>query len=430
MADSGRMDRRMTGSNWPCLRHGPAAVDIRLRASVIYLHHMAQTEPAQKRFELLHQLVGAEWGGAALNALVDGYERRTSYAVEETTTSADDLSIRVKIRILQERAPDAWIEWPGQHVTPYIDTGAVRDITDVWEENGLVDAFTEGAKEQVRFDGSYYAIPLNIHRINNLFYNVEMVERAGVNIDVNSPQAFVDVLEQLDDALDVAPFLMALRNPWGAIHVWETIVLGETDPQTYRDIINGEAGRHRDAIASTLSILARYLEFANDDAQFSSLPDANAHFVDEEGALFLMGDWAASAYDQDDYGETWDTIPFPGTAGEYPINMDALIPSSTAGDTTAIDEFLAYAGSREAQTAFNRHKGSTPPRTDTDRSEFTDFLQDQQADFDTATSQVPSMAHGLAVHPEQLIEVKSTMAEFVSDPEPATTADRLADILS
>lgn len=391
---------------------------------------MAQTEPAQKRFELLHQLVGAEWGGAALNALVDGYERRTSYTVEETTTSADDLSIRVKIRILQERAPDAWIEWPGQHVQPYVDAGAVRDITDIWDENGLTDVFTEGAKEQVRFDGNYYAIPLNIHRINNLFYDVETIERAGVDIDVDSPRAFVDVLEALDDALDVPPFLMALRNPWGTIHVWETILLGEAKAQTYRDVVNGDADRHRDTIETTLSILARYLEFANDDAQFASLPDANAHFVEDEGALFLMGDWAASAYDQDAYGETWDAIPFPGTDGDYPLNMDALIPASTEGDTTAIDEFLAYAGSRGAQTAFNRHKGSMPPRTDTDRSEFTPFLQDQRADFDAATSQPPSIAHGLAVHPEELIEVKSTMAEFVTDPDPASTADRLVEILA
>ncbi|WP_275739619.1 ABC transporter substrate-binding protein [Halorhabdus sp. SVX81] len=391
---------------------------------------MAQTQSTQQRFELLHQLVGAEWGGAALNALVDGYERRTSYTVEETTTSADDLSIRVKIRILQERAPDAWIEWPGQHVTPYIDSGAVRDITHIWEDNGFEEVFTDGAKEQVRFDGTYHAIPLNIHRINNLFYNVEMIEEAGVDIDANSPRAFVDVLEQLEGALDVTPFLMALRNPWGTIHVWETILLGETDARTYRDVVDGNPGRHRDAIETTLSVLARYLDFANDDAQFASLPDANAHFVDDEGALFLMGDWAASAYDQDAYGETWDAIPFPGTEGDYPLNMDALVPSSSEADTTAIDEFLAYAGSQEAQTAFNRHKGSMPPRTDTDPSEFTPFLQDQRDDFDAATSQPPSIAHGLAVHPETLIEVKSLMAEFVSEPEPASTADRLVDALS
>ncbi|MUV89517.1 extracellular solute-binding protein [Halapricum sp. CBA1109] len=129
--------------------------------------------------ELLHRLVGGD-GATALSAFLEGFTDRHSDVPLEDVTD-ENLSLTVKSRILKESPPDVWIEWPGKNLSPYVDAGVLADVDDVWEGRDMARQYLDGPRKAARFDGTYRAVPLNIHRINNLFYNADLVAEAGVD---------------------------------------------------------------------------------------------------------------------------------------------------------------------------------------------------------------------------------------------------------
>lgn len=366
--------------------------------------------------ELLHRLVGGD-GGAALEAFLEGFNSRHPDASLEDVTN-ENLSLAVKSRILKETPPDVWIEWPGKNLTPYVESNVLADLDDVWTSSDMESTYLSGPRDAAKFDGTYYAVPLNIHRINNLFYNVELAEAAGIDLrGASSPREFLEVLRQADAETDGVGMLLPMKNPWTVLQLFETVLLGEHGHDTYRDVTDGRASAHRREIADSLDIVRAYADLATDDALYMALTDANERFIDGESVFFHQGDWAAGAYTESDgfdYQQEWDHVPFPGTEGTYAMNMDSLIASASTDDPESVATVLQYAGSADGQRRFNQKKGSIPPRTDVSMREFTPFLQHQQEAFETSRSQPLSITHGLGVRPDQLIELKTAMSSFVA----------------
>jgi glucose/mannose transport system substrate-binding protein len=369
-------------------------------------------------------------GEDAIEGLYEVF-RKQHPDVDIDTQLTDSVRFKVKTDLLKQDPPDVWFDWPGANLAPYLDTGVLADITDLWSDNDLEAAYLDGPASLSRFDGRYYAVPLNIHRINNLFYNVPLVEEAGVDpTAADSPREFISILEQVED-LDAMGLIQPMKNPWPTVQLWATVLLGQTGVDTYTEIVEGDARLNSGAIETTLELLARYMEFTTDETLFYDITDAHSRFAQGESVFYSMGDWAVSTFEDKsgyDYREDWNSVPFPGSEGLYPTNMDAAISSGFGEQSESVTAFLETAASVEGQVAFNKSKGSIPPRTDVPEREFTDFQRDQMEAFQRSQAQPPSIAHGLAVTPEQRIELLSTFAEFANETDVDSTASELVRI--
>ena len=111
------------------------------------------------------------------------------------------------------------------------------------------------------------------------------------------------------------------------------------------------------------------------------------------------------------------------------MNMDAALVAEMVDNRDGIDAFLQTLSSVEGQKAFNRPKGSIPPRTDVPDDEFTPFQQTQMQAFERSRDQPPSIAHGLAVDPNQLIQLLTTFASFAETRDVETTTREIVDAL-
>ncbi|MFW6437222.1 MAG: ABC transporter substrate-binding protein [Halococcoides sp.] len=378
--------------------------------------------------ELVHRLGGGD-GRAALDAFLDGIDE---FHIEETLV--DDVGLTVKTRMLREDAPDCWIGWPGRTLEPYLQAGMLADVSPVWTED-VRAAYRDGPREAARPDGVFRAVPINIHRINNLFFHPDPVDRAGVDFDrVDSPSALIDALERIDDAVDAHPIAFPMKNPWTVLQAWETIVIALVGASGYRALLDGGVRDHRDAVQRALEIVARLADLAAPDALYSSLTRANDRFMAGEAVTITQGDWVAGQYVDRadmDYGTDWDHVAVPGTGDAYVMNMDSVV-ASAAGETLpdAVHALLTYAASVEGQRRFNQKKGSIPPRDDVSMDAFGPFRRDQARAFDTARDQPVSLTHGLGVSPTRLIECKTAIASFVSQREVGTTTTALIDALA
>lgn len=367
-------------------------------------------------------------GRQMLDAVLEEFRSRHP-DVSVTDRSYDNHGLAIKSRILQEDPPSLFVEWPGGNMEPYHEADALRSIDDVWRENGWAEAFIEGPRERAQMGGEYVAVPLDIHRMNNVFYRVEAAEAVGVDPSrIADPREFLEVLRQCEDG-DRIGMHQPMKDPSDVLQLWANIFIGQFGAEAFAAVTGGDVGGHESEIEEAVELVDRYADLASDDAAFLGMIDASDRFVDGGSVFFHHGDWMGGIYaevDGFDYGRDWERADFPGTDGVYMMGIDSIV---AADDGEALSDgartFLEFVGSAPALETLNRAKGSIPPRRDVSMDAFPRFLQEQFRDFEAA-SHFPA-GHALQVDPETYIETQTAFSEFVADRDVERTARALVE---
>ena len=369
----------------------------------------------------------------AFEALVDGFESETEYAVEANPApggAGAAIDAEVQTRVLDEDPPGTFQIWPGEALRTYTDADALEPVGDLWED-GAEEEYLDSVLEASSPEGDVVAVPINIHRLNNVFYNVEVLEDAGVDPEgIDSPEAFLDALEAADDAGYVG-LAQQTQEPWGVLQLWEVVFTGQHGVDAFEQFLDGEAAELEDEIEESLSLVEETSEYYNEDAGTVSWDEANADVITGDAAFHHNGDWAAGEYqgaDDFEYGEDWDYIPFPGTEEVYTLVMDSFVMPANNPSPDATEAWIEYCSTVDAQERFNPPKGSIPPRTDVPTDEFPPFLQDQMDDFEGSDEQVTSISHGSGLEPAQASEVEEAFAVFTDNWDPEETTEDLIGI--
>jgi len=369
--------------------------------------------------ELLHGWSSGD-GSAAFEAMHDGFVENHDVDTNVNAIGGSGnttLNARISTRLGNDDPPSSWAEWPGQNLTQFTGEGLLADIeSEVWDQNDMKEAYLEGPQEAAQVDGTYVTVPTNIHRINNLFYNVSVVESAGIDpANLETPADLVEASATVEAETDAIGFAQAMTNPWTTLELWACVFLGEHGQEAYDSFVAGEGDQ--DAVRSSWETVVELSEYFNDDAGTINFQQANQYILDGDAAFFDNGDWAAQMYiSQEDfeYESDWGHVAFPGTEGMYSLNMDSWVFPDGAPNEEGTLEWLRWCGSKEAQVAFNTRKGSIPPRGDVSTEEFGPFQTGQIEDFQNSEAQPPSIAHGLATTPEVLTNLKNAVSNNFS----------------
>jgi glucose/mannose transport system substrate-binding protein len=162
----------------------------------------------QAPIELLHAWSSGD-GSAAIEALIGGFQEAhpdVEFAEEPVNGAArSNLDQVVQNRLQANDPPSTFQTWPGKTLEKFGD--AYADIEgDVWDQD-MKDNYLEGPQTQAQLDGTYVTVPLNIHRINNLFYNQNVLDDAGVDpTSMSSYSDVVDACATVAEETDAVPF--------------------------------------------------------------------------------------------------------------------------------------------------------------------------------------------------------------------------------
>jgi len=361
----------------------------------------------------------------------DGFERHAP-GVTLNGMSVSNISLEAKRRILTEEPPDLWASWVGPNLQPYHNAGVLRDVTDVWTESGMERAFHDVAKDAVRFDGAYRGVPLNVQRTNLLFANLPLVEKAGVDPGrVDDLHEFVELLAQVDDAIDEDPLVVGFVQPFASqgLYMWEAIYLALHDERAYLDLVEGDSRSRRSEAKQALSMLEEILGYANDDAINTTEGTESGRFANGDGVFRMQGMWAGLNLSNTDleYGTGWDAMALPGTGGQHVVNMDGLAVPSNAPHPESTAAFVEFVGSVDGIEGFNRAKRSIPTRTDVPTDGLPPFVAEQTEAFRRSNSHLPSVAHGLAAPPETLVDLEVAFADYISSRDADAAAGAIVD---
>jgi len=383
--------------------------------------------------EVQHWWTGGD-GNKAVTALFEGFkEEYPDIEVNQNPVAGgagENLKTVIKKRVLNNDPPSSWQAWPGAHLQPFVDADKLKDIGDsVWSTNGMKDAYLDGPKDAAKPGGNFVTVPINIHRLNNLFYNTSVVEQAGVDpSSISKPSDVVDALKKVEENTDAVGMAHQTKSAWSTGQLWAQVLLGEYGEETYAAFTEGKVSENEEAIKDSLNIVTEYTEYFNDDAGSISWTEANSKVINGEAAFFHQGDWAAGMYrgqENFEFESDWGQVPFPGSEGIYALNMDSFPMPTNNPSPEAAKKFLQYCGSVDAQQRFNPKKGSIPPRTDVPKDEFGPFLSRQMDDFADSDAQVKSIQHGLAIPPEAKSNFGEAMSTFISDWNVEKTYDQL-----
>jgi glucose/mannose transport system substrate-binding protein len=391
-----------------------------------------ETAPAAGQRLTLYHWWTSPSESAAINALIARF-KSTYPDVAVSTTPFAGPSIRPQFSILtklagQNQSPDAFQSNGGYAAQLFVDAGLLSPVDDIWSGDKLEPVIPGVIRDLSRFDGHYFAIPINVHRTNVLWYNKALLDRHKINpATLTDWPAFFSAAEKLRAAGIKSPVQMSVT--WTAAIVFESIVAG-LGSATYEDWINGNISRNDARFIKAFAIFKTYLTFVNDDHGDLGWDQALKRVMAGDGAFCMMGDWADGEFRAAGlkYGKEYGSLLSPGTTGMFGVGLDMFLRPRGAARSTSSSRWLSVAASRDGQDAFNPLKGSIPARTDADPARYESYQRAAIIDLKTAEHIYP---HDSAALPEAFnTRVYETLGTFMIDRDPERAVRALADTAS
>jgi glucose/mannose transport system substrate-binding protein len=335
----------------------------------------------------------------ALRALIGVYER--SHPRHRAIASAAvDGSFRARAqlssRMLHGKPPDTFQVNGGNALLSWVrrtTSGDQMDSLDfLFASEGWARAFPADVLDLVTHRGRLYAVPLDIHRTNLLFFSERIFYDNGLR-----PPGTIDELHSMAEILrarGVVPFAMGFRDPWTlTMLAFEAVLVGEAGPEYYRELFAGRRRADDPEIRSALAHVARMLGYVNEDAASLGWDGALDLVSSGRAAMTIVGDWGKGYLLSKGYrlGEDFGMTPSPARSKAFVFATDVFgLPKRASHRADAI-ELLKVFGSKEGQDAFNHLKGSIPARVDIDVSTYDPSARSTMRDFRSGP-RVPSMA--------------------------------------
>lgn len=326
-------------------------------------------------------------------------------------SAAKDL---LQTRLQSGNPPDTFQAHAGLELKDYIDAGQLEDVSDLYDEFGLTDAFPSDLIDLLTVDGAIYSVPSNIHRSNVVWANPDVLEAAGVDPSAR-PATISDWITDLQKVEDSGAIALSMAAPWTQVHLLETVLMADLGTEAYNGLWTGDTDWASADVTAALENFETLIGFTNTDRDGLDWPDATQMVIDGEAGYNVMGDWAVALFEENEIerGTGFIDFPVPGSDGQFGFLADSFTLPVGAPHPDGAKAWLDTIGSLEGQVAFNKAKGSIPARTDADPAEFSEY---QQAAIDSYANDdiVASLAHGAAASVTVLNAIENAISKFTS----------------
>ncbi len=344
--------------------------------------------------------------------------------------------------VLKSRAmsgnPPAGAQIKGPEIQQWGELGLLANLDPVAEEGDWDTLLPEVVADIMRHDGHYVAVPVNVHRVNWLWANPEVLDDAGVEVPTTWDELFA-----AGEALREAGYVPLAHGgqPWQDATTFETVVLSQGGSDFYRRafVELDEQALESDTMIEALTTFKRLRELMDEGMPGRDWNLATSMVIDGQAAMQIMGDWAKGEFTAAglEAGEDYLCAPAPGTADSFSFNIDsfAMFRLSEQSAREAQYAMARLVLEPEFQQAFNQVKGSIPARPDLDMSDFDACARKSMDDFQAARDQgglVPSMAHRMAMRSDVQGAFFDIITNYFnsSDMSAEQAAERLAQAAS
>jgi len=380
----------------------------------------APAEPAssEKQVEIFSWWTGAG-EAAGLEALIELFTEKNPDIEVINAAVAGGAGTNAKAvlasRMSGGNPPDTFQVHAGHEL---LDTWVAADkmepLNDLYKSEGWDKVFPQQLIDMMSKNGNVYSIAVNIHRGNVMFYNKKVFDENNLTPPTTFEEFFT-VAEALQ-AKGITPLALGDKEPWTALHLFESVLLGTIGPDKYNGLFTGQTPWDDPGVRQALETFKQMLQYINDDHAARNWQDASQLVAQSKAGMNVMGDWAKGYFTTDlnlkgnvDFG--W--APTWGTEGTFMVISDTFGLPKEIQHRDATIEFLKVLASKEGQDVFNPLKGSIPARTDADVSKYDEYSQEAMQDW-ASNDLTPSIAHGSAASPGFSEKITQVITVFVT----------------
>ncbi|USD64489.1 ABC transporter substrate-binding protein [Vibrio sp. SCSIO 43136] len=340
--------------------------------------------------------------------------------------------------VLKTRAvsgnPPAAAQIKGHDIQEWGGLGFLSNLDDVAKQGNWDGIVPEMIANVMKWDGGYVAVPVNVHRVNWLWANPTVFEKAGAKVPTTMAEFF-----EAGDKLKAAGIVPLAHGgqAWQDATVFEAVALDVLGSEDYvkafvdldMDTLSG------DKMVEVFRQFQKVHDYIDENSPGRDWNVATSMVINGEAAMQIMGDWAKGEFTAAGKmpGKDYVCIPAPGTAGQFTYNVDsfAFFQLKDEANMKAQKALAATILEPEFQEVFNLNKGSIPVRLDMDMSKFDSCATDSMATFKTSANSgdlVPSMAHGMSTTSYAQGAIYDVVTNFFNDSnaKPEEAAMKLA----
>jgi glucose/mannose transport system substrate-binding protein len=370
----------------------------------------------------------------ALNALLTAF-RQAHPGVEPANAAVaggagSQAIVTLAQRLQKGDPPDVWQSFSGKSVQGYAQRGAVRDVSSVFSD--LRTTMQPAILQSLMRDDKPYGVPTGAHRSNVLWYNIELLNKAGVAPPTGdyTLAAFLDDLQKVK-ASGATPLCLGGKDPFTTVELFENALLSTIGVTGWQDMTGDNLDWRSANVRTALKSFGDMLTYA--DPQASSMTwDAATKKLTTGGCAFeSMNDSAfgelvtGGAQEGKDFG----AAPFPGTGDTFLAVVDVFVAATKAKNAKNALAFLGGISEPSTQMAFSKAKGSVPVLRNVDVSSLPPYQRESSKSL-WASPVLLSITHGEAMSPEFQEGFYDAVSTYVRTRDPGAFADGLQDAVA
>jgi glucose/mannose transport system substrate-binding protein len=293
--------------------------------------------------------------------------------------------------------PPAVVQMRGPSVQEWAAEGALANLDPVagtWAKD-----LPPAIDEVLKYEGSYYAAPHWIHRVNWMYINKPLLDEVGGQVPTTWDKLFA-VADKMKAAGKIP--IAHGATPYHDAVYFEGIVQSMGVDFYRKSILEGDQeALTSDTMVNVFEILRKSTEYFDRGVQGRPWNIAASMVIEGKAGFLFMGDWAKGEFSVagKQAGKDFICAPRPGNEGIFTFIADTFVFfQQQGGDATAGQlELAALIESPAYQEKAALYKGAIPALKTAKLNEFDSCAQKSAADMQSAAALnqlVPSQNQG------------------------------------
>jgi glucose/mannose transport system substrate-binding protein len=336
--------------------------------------HAGLATAAEPQAEVMHWWVSAG-ESAAIKEVAKAYEAQGGVWKDNAIAGGEVAIANIVSRITGGNPPTAAQMPLGKQLDDLVAQGLLAPVDVAAKETGFYDNIPETFQKAMTFpDGHMYALPINDHGHNWLWYNKKVLADAGAKEPVTWDDFFAaaDAIKAKGNAIPIA----VGAQPWQLGQTFLSVLLTKEGSDQFNKVFRDldveavKSPQFKDAVTTFLKLR----DYSDPGAANREWNVAANMVITGKAGFQFMGDWAKGEFlaaGQTPGKEFGCQILASGDGKQYfNVSSDAIIfpVNKDPAQQKAQETLERVMMSKEVQIAFNAKKGSEPSRLDVDAS--------------------------------------------------------------
>jgi glucose/mannose transport system substrate-binding protein len=282
----------------------------------------------------------------------------------------------------------------GKQFDELVSNDLVRDVEKQAQAGKWREIMPKPIVEATVRNGKFYAVPVNIHGQNWLFYNTKVLADAGLE----APKTFPELIQSGEKlkAKGIIPIALGGQPNWEH-NLFRAVLVGHGGADMFRKLYGArdQKAMKDPKFKETVELFGKMRALVDPGSPGRNWNDATALVITNKAAMHFNGDWAkgefiaagqtaGKEYGCTLVGEGAGKLVIGGDVFVFPVTKDKV---QLATQDKLIDVLL----DPTSQIEFNKKKGSIPVRLDVDVSSMDACAQKSSAVLKDPANQVEAM---------------------------------------